>query len=73
MMTNHIALYRLGSALRPKAGLALCLALCMLGLGHSGSAREHTIITIDALAGTGAGRGAIAFPINSLGLSRKLC
>jgi hypothetical protein len=55
MMTNHIAFYQFCSAVRRKGALALCLALCMLGLGLSGSAqdRKPTIITFDVPAASG--------------------
>jgi len=54
MMTNHIAFYQFCSAVRRKGALALCLALCMLGLGF---AQDHKPIIItfdepDVLAGT---------------------
>src|ERR1022692_2187316 len=50
------------SALRQKGALALCLALCMVGLGLSGSAQgPPTIVTFDAPgAGTSAGQGTTA-------------
>lgn len=49
-MTNHIAFCQFCSAIRRKGALALCLALCMLGLSLSGSAQEPRppIITFDA-------------------------
>jgi hypothetical protein len=40
MMTNHITFYQFCSAVRRKAALALCVALCMLGLGLSASAQK---------------------------------
>jgi len=48
MMTNHITLYRFCSAVRRKAALALCLTLCVLGLGISAIAQQPTIITFNA-------------------------
>jgi hypothetical protein len=64
MMTNHSALYRFCSALRRKGALALCLALCMLGLGLSASAQQGTFITIDA---PGAYQGTYASAISAAG------
>ena len=63
MMTNHFAFYQFCSAVRRKGALALCLALCMLGLGLSGSAKEPTIITFDA---PGAA-GTVPFSISATG------
>ena len=49
MRTNHIAFVRVCSAVRRKGALALCLALCMLGLALSASAQKKpSIITFDA-------------------------
>ncbi len=49
MMTNPIAFYQFCSALRRKGALALCLALCTLGLGVSAGAQVHrpSITTFD--------------------------
>jgi len=69
MMTNHLALYQFCSVLRRKGALALCVALCMLGLGLFARAQKPTIVTFDAQgAGTGAGQGTTAIDINSLGV-----
>src|SRR3984893_10502182 len=54
----------------PRLPMALCLVLCMLGLGLSVNAGETraTITTFDAPgAGTGAGQGTFANGINTLG------
>ena len=48
MMTNQITLAEFRTAVRRKAILGVCLALCILGLGHSVSAQEDRIITFDA-------------------------
>jgi hypothetical protein len=53
-MTNHIAFYQFCSAVRRKGTLALCLALCVLGLALSASAQKPRFITFDA---PGAGTG----------------
>ena len=69
-MTDHITFYQFCSALRRKGGLALCLALCMLGLGLCAIADDHkaTIITIDAPgAGTIPGQGTQANAVNPEG------
>ena len=67
-MTNHIAFYQFCSAVRRKGALPLCLALCLLGVGLSGSAQQPTIITIDAPgAGTAAGQGTQANAVNPAG------
>jgi hypothetical protein len=71
-MTNHITFYQFCSALRRKGALALCLALCMLGLALSASAQKPRIITFDA-PGAGTipnpwGMGTRAFRINDLGV-----
>ena len=46
-MTNRLAFAHFCSTARRKGALALCLALCTLGLGLSGSAREPKFTTID--------------------------
>src|SRR5205807_84513 len=54
----------------PRLPMALCLVLCMLGLGLSvnASGTRTTITTFDAPgAGTAAGQGTIAFAINLSG------
>jgi hypothetical protein len=71
-MTNHIAFYQFCSAVRRKGALALCLALCLLGLALSASAQKPRFITFDA-PGAGTipnptwGMGTFAFGINDLG------
>jgi len=67
MKTNHIAFYQFCSAVRRKGALALCLALCVLRLGLSASARERrpSIITFDA---PGAAGGTIGVIINDRGV-----
>ena len=47
-MTKRLAFARFCSAVRRKGALALCLALCTLGLGSTASAQEPHIITFDA-------------------------
>jgi hypothetical protein len=67
-MRNHIAFYQFCLAIRRKGALALCLALCILGLGLSARAQKPTIITIDAPgAGTASGQGTEANAINPAG------
>lgn len=66
MMANHIGFYQFCSAVRRKGAFALCLALCMLGLGLSGRAQDckPTFITFEAPgAGTTPfmGQGTIAW------------
>jgi len=71
MKTNHIAFYQFCSAVRRKGALALCLALCVLGLGLSASAHKpgHSIITFDVPgAGTDPFAGTYAFAINDHGV-----
>ena len=46
-MTNRLAFAHFCSAARREGALAFCLALCTLGLGLSGSAREPSFTTID--------------------------
>jgi hypothetical protein len=64
MVTSQITFAQFCSAVRRKAALALCLALCTLGLGLSTSAQEAKkagITTFDVSgAGTGAGQGTFA-------------
>ena len=50
MINNYIAFYQFCSAVRRKGALALCLALCTLGLGLCASTYEPrpSIITFDA-------------------------
>ena len=74
MMTNHITFYQFCSAVRRKGALALCLALCVLGLGLSGSAQKPRMITFDVTPtppdpppGTEAGQGTIPQAINPAG------
>jgi hypothetical protein len=56
MMTNHITFAQFCSAVLRNGSLALCLAVCTLGLGLSATAQ--TITTFDAPgAGTAAGQG----------------
>jgi hypothetical protein len=62
-MTNRLAFAQFCSAVRRKGALALCLALCTLGLGLSATADDHKarIITFDAPgAGTVSGQGTQA-------------
>jgi len=69
-MTNRFALDRFCSAVRRRGALALCLALCTLGLGLSATADDHkaSIITIDAPgAGTAPGQGTQANVVNPEG------
>ena len=67
-MTNRLVFAQFCSAVRRKGALALCLALCTLGLGLSGSAQEPTFTAFDApSAGTSAGQGTSAFGINPPG------
>jgi hypothetical protein len=51
-MTNRLAFAHFCSAARRKGALALCLALCTLGLGLSGSASEPKFTTIDPTGST---------------------
>src|SRR5579863_4948619 len=48
MTSNHITRARFCLAVRRNASLALCLAICALGLAISASAQEPRIITFDA-------------------------
>jgi hypothetical protein len=67
-MTDRVALAEFCAVVRRKGGLALCLALCTLGLGLSATAHEPTIITFDAPgAGTESFQGTFAFSINPAG------
>jgi hypothetical protein len=68
-MTNHITFYQFCLAVRRKGALALCLALCVLGLGLSATAQEPTIlITINPPgAGTDAWQGTQGPGINPAG------
>ena len=61
-MTNHIAFYQFCSAVRRKGALALCLALCLLGLALSASAQKPRFITFDA-----PGAGTIPNPTWGMG------
>jgi len=64
MTTKQLCVFQLSSAVRRKGALALCLVLCLLGLGLSGSAHEPTITTFDAPdAGTSGATGQGTFPI----------
>jgi hypothetical protein len=69
-MTNHIAFVQFRTAVRRKGALAFCLALCMLGLALSASAREPSIITFDAPGADkgDAGDGTLAYVINDQGV-----
>ncbi len=70
-MTNRLAFAQFCSAAPRKGALALCLALCTLGLGLSAKAqdRKATIITFDAPgAGTGTFQGTIPEDINPAGV-----
>ena len=76
MMTNHITFAQFRSAVRRKAGLALCLALCTLGLGLSTSAQEPHIITFDAPGAdttTGSFNGTFASGMSGTGTSGGAC
>ena len=67
-MTNHITFVQFWAALQRKGALALCLALCVLGLAVSAGAQKPTIITFDAPgAGTEAGQGTNACGITPEG------
>jgi len=67
-MTDRLALAEFCAVVRRKGALALCLALCTLGLGLSATADEPTIITFDAPgAGTGNLQGTVALAINPAG------
>ena len=67
-MTNHITFTKFWRALRRKAALAICLAVCMLGLALSAMAQRLRIIEYDAPgAGTSAGLGTQAPGINPAG------
>jgi hypothetical protein len=67
-MTNHITFAQFCSAARQKGALALCLALCMPGLGLSASPKKPTIITFDAPgAGTGINQGTAGLGNNTAG------
>ena len=48
MITNHITFAQFCSAVRRRGALALCLALCSLGLGLSASAQKPRIVSFDA-------------------------
>jgi len=53
---------------RSRGWVAFCLALWLLGLGLSGSAREPSFITFEAPgAATGSFQGTIPFAINPAG------
>ena len=53
---------------RKRYRLLLCLALCGLAMGSSGTARGASVTTIDAPgAGTGIEQGTIGSSINDLG------
>jgi hypothetical protein len=66
MMTNHINFSQFCSAVRRRGALALCMALCTLGL--SGSARAQSFTIFDAPgAGTSPFEGTISLDINSAG------
>lgn len=68
MMTSLITFAQFSAAVRRKGVLALCLALCTLGLGTSGNAQDHRIITFDAPnSGTLPYLGTQATGINSFG------
>ncbi len=64
-MKNSIISAQFWTAVRRKGALALCLALCVLGLGLSANAQNGHIIKFDVPgAGTGAGQGTIPYYIN---------
>jgi hypothetical protein len=66
--TCKLTIARAAALARGNAALAVCLALCTVGLGRSATAGESTIITFDAPgAGTSAGQGTFAFSINQQG------
>ena len=65
-MQDRLALAKLRALARRKGALALCLALCTLGL--AATARAQTNIAFDAPgAGTSAGQGTFAYTINPSG------
>jgi hypothetical protein len=71
MLTSQITFAQFCAGVRRKGSLALCLALCILGLGHSASAQEGRVITFDAPgADTTAGdyNGTYPSGINALGV-----
>src|ERR1019366_7480958 len=70
IMTNHITFAQFCAAVRVKGALALCLALCMLGLGSTASAQKPRIVSFDAPgADTNPGDNNGTYPqgINLLG------
>jgi hypothetical protein len=68
MMTSLITFAQFCVAIRRKGALVLCLALSTLGLGTSGNAQDHRIITFDAPnSGTLPYIGTQATGINSFG------
>jgi probable HAF family extracellular repeat protein len=68
-MTTLPAFTKLLLVSRRKGALAVCLGLCMLGLG-----RAHALTTFDApCAGTSATQGTLAFSINPAGTIVGFC
>jgi hypothetical protein len=64
MTTTQLSVFQLSSEVRRKGVLALCVVLCLLGLGPSGSAHEPTTTTFDAPdAGTSGATGQGTLPI----------
>jgi hypothetical protein len=69
MVTSPILFAALRSAIRGKGVFALCLALCMLGLGSTASAQKADIITFEAPGAdtTGDNNGTYPTSINNWG------
>src|ERR1035437_2828684 len=70
-MTNRLAFYQFCLAVRRKEALALCLALCTLGLGLCASAKEPrpSFIIFDAPgAGTDAYQGTAPLAVDATGV-----
>ena len=59
--TLKLVLVAAGTLARRKVALAVCMALCTMGLGFSASKDEATFITFDA-PGAGTGSGLGTFP-----------
>ena len=66
--TLKVTLATTAAVARRKVALALCVALCMVGLAFPQDDDKATIITFDAPgAGTGSGLGTFPLSINSTG------
>jgi hypothetical protein len=69
MLTSQNTFAQFWARVRRRGSLALCLALCTLGMGTSGNAQEHRIITFDAPhSGTNVYQGTAPAAINLLGI-----